>query len=283
MLEVQGLRKEYNAFTLDCTLEVKPGYVTGLIGQNGAGKSTTFKALLGLIHADGGQGEILGKDIKSITAKDKQKIGVVLSDSGFSEYLSVQDLVPILKELYEEFDKNDFLKQCERFGLPMKKKLKTFSTGMKVKLKLLVAMSHNASLLILDEPTAGLDVIARNEVLEMLREFMEQGQDRAILISSHIATDLESLCDDFYMIHDGKIVMHKETDVLLSDYAILKVTEEQFQTLEKQYLLRKKKEYYGYDCLTNQKQFFMDNYKDIVVEKSGIDEFLWMMIRGERI
>ena len=155
-----------------------------------------------------------------------------------------------------------------------------FSTGMKAKLKVLVAISHNAKLLILDEPTAGLDVIARDELLEMLREFLEKDEERSILISSHISSDLESLCDDLYMIHDGKIILHEDTDVLLSDYALLKVDAEQYSKLDKQFILRSKKETYGYSCLTNQKQYYMENYPKIAIEKGTIDEVITMMIRG---
>lgn len=283
MLQIQNLRKDYDTCSVQCTLQVKKGYITGLIGQNGAGKSTTFKLILNLISADGGSGTLFGHDITTLGVKEKEKIGVVLSDSGFSNYLTINDLVPILKGFYPEFDQAYFIKQCERFGLPMKKKMKEFSTGMKMKVKLLVALSHKASFLILDEPTAGLDVIARNEVLEMIQEFMEEDEERAVLISSHIATDLEQLCDDFYMIHDGNIVMHEETDRLLSDYAILKVTEEQLKALDQQYIIKKKKEPYGYQCLTKEKQFFTDNYKELAIEKSGIDEFLYIMIRGEDV
>ena len=126
------------------------------------------------------------------------------------------------------------MKQVQSFQLPLDKKIKEFSTGMKAKLKVLVAISHDAKLLILDEPTAGLDVIARDELLEMLREFMEIDDNRSILISSHISSDLESLCDDIYMIHEGKIIMHEDTDVLLSDYAILKVDEQQYHLFPKE-------------------------------------------------
>ena len=152
---------------------------------------------------------------------------------------------------------------------------------MKAKLKILVAISHDTKLLILDEPTSGLDVIARNEVLEMLREYMEKDDERAILISSHISSDLENLCDDLYMINNGKIIFHEDSDVLLSDYALLKVDDKQFNQLDKQYILRYKKESFGYSCLTNQRQFYMENYPNIVVEKGNIDELIPIMIRGE--
>ncbi len=282
MLKIEHLKKTYDNFSLDCSLEVRKGCITGLIGQNGAGKSTTFKAILGLISIDSGNITVLGKDIKKFTTKDKEELGIVLSDSGFSGYLRIKDIIPILQNMYEKFDKSFFLEQVQRFQLPLDKKLKDFSTGMKAKLKVLVAISHNAKLLILDEPTAGLDVIARDELLEMLREFMEADEERSILISSHISSDLETLCDDLYMIHEGKIVLHEDTDVLLSDYALLKVDRKQYEELDKQFILRSKKESYGYSCLTNQKQYYMENYPKIAIEKGTIDEVITMMVRGNK-
>lgn len=283
MLKIENVRKNYDNFSLNCTLEVKKGQITGLIGQNGAGKSTTFKAILGLISMDGGTIHLLGKDIKDFTATDREDLGVVLSDSGFSGYLTINDILPVLKNLYKNFDASFFMKQVQKFQLPLTKKIKDFSTGMKAKLKVLVAISHNAKVLILDEPTSGLDVIARDDILEMLREFMEKDEERAILISSHISSDLETLCDDLYMIHEGSVILHEDTDVLLSDYALLKVNDEQFYKLDKQYLLRIKKETYGYSCLTNQKQYYMENYPDIAFDKGTIDEVIMMMIRGEKL
>lgn len=281
MLKIEHLKKHYGSFSLDCSLEVQQGCITGLIGQNGAGKSTTFKSVLGLISTDGGNVTILGKDLRDFTPKDRENIGVVLSDSGFSGYLTIRDIIPVLKNLYSNFDYSFFLEQINRFQLPLDKKLKDFSTGMKVKLKVLVAISHKAKLLILDEPTSGLDVVARDELLEMLREFMEKDEQNSILISSHISSDLESLCDDIYMIHNGKVILHEDTDVLLSDYALLKVDETQFSQMDKQFILRFQKESYGYSCLTNQKQYYMENYPKIAIEKGTIDTVITMMIRGQ--
>ena len=283
MLKIEHLKKHYDNFSLDCSLELMSGCVTGLIGQNGAGKSTTFKAILGLISTDGGNITILGKDRKDFTAKDKEELGVVLSDSGFSGYLKIKDIIPILQNMYSKFDKSLFIEQVQKFQLPMNKQIKEFSTGMKAKLKVLVAISHNAKLLILDEPTAGLDVIARDELLEMLREFLEKDEERSILISSHISTDLEPLCDDFYMIDEGKIIFHEDTDVLLNQYGLLKVDEKQFEELDKRYLLKKRKEHYGYACLTKEKQYYIENYPDIVVEKGTVDELIAMMIGGNEL
>ncbi len=283
MLKIEHVRKNYDTFSLDCSLEVPQGCVTGLIGQNGAGKTTTFKALLGLISIDGGSIQIFDKNLQEFQVQDKQKLGVVLSDSGFSGYLTVDDIIPVLTHLYDSFDQSFFLQHLQKFGLPRSKKIREFSTGMKAKLKVLAAISHNPRLLILDEPTAGLDVVARDELLDMLRTFMEQDEQRSILISSHISSDLETMCDDLYMIHDGRIILHEDTDVLLSDYALLKVNEEQYRRLDTQYLLCSRKESYGYSCLTNQKQFYLENYPEIAIEKGSIDNVVTMMIRGEKL
>ncbi len=280
MIRLENAEKHYKQFDLECSLQVKPGQITGLIGENGAGKSTTFKLILDLIHADGGKVEVFGKPASELTKEDKENIGVVLSDSGFSGYITVKDLLRIMAALYSKFDKDAFLNGCEKYKIPLNKKIKEFSTGMKTKLKMLVAISHEAKLLILDEPSAGLDVIARDEFLEMLQDYMSKGE-RSILISSHISSDLENLCDDFYMIHDGKIIMHEETDVLLGEYGILKPTMEQYQTLDKQYLLKVKKEAFGYRCLTNERQYYTENYPDMIIEKGNIDEMILLMVRGE--
>ncbi len=277
MLKITHLQKNYKDFSLDCSIEVQPGMITGLIGKNGSGKSTTFKAALGLIHTDGGEIELFGKKTAELTPEDKQKLGVVFADSGFSTYLTINGVTKILESTYKDFEKDKFLQQCIRFQLPVDKKIKELSTGMKAKLKVLVALSHKAELLILDEPTVGLDVVARDEVLNMLREYMEENEESAILISSHISSDLESLCDDLYMIHDGKIILHEDTDVLLADYAVLKFSEEAYDKIDRQYLLKVKKETYGYRCLTNQKQFYLENYPDIVVENGRIDDLIVMM------
>ena len=283
MLKMEHVRKNYESFSLNCSLEVKSGYVTGLIGKNGAGKSTVFKMILGLIAKDSGTIRLFDKEIQTLNDKEKQQLGVVLSDSGFSGYLTIHDIIPILDHLYEHFDKSFFVKQIQRFRLPQNQKIKEFSPGMKAKLKILTAISHHAKFLLLDEPTAGLDVTARDELLDMLREFMEQDESRSILISSHISTDLEPLCDDFYMIDEGKIIFHEDTDILLSDYALLKVTPQQYTNMDKRYILKYKKEIYGYNCLTNQKQYYLENEPNIAVENGTIDDVITMMSGGAEI
>lgn len=280
MLTINHLQKNYDSFHLNCTLNVNSGCITGLVGANGSGKSTTFKSILGLIHPDGGEIKIFGQDAASLSTQDKEKIGVVLSDSGFSGWLTVKDVISVMKNMYPAFDRNTFVARCGKFQLPFDKKIKDFSTGMKAKLKILTALSHQTELLILDEPTSGLDVITRDELLNLLREYMEEDGNRSILISSHISSDLEELCDDLYMIHSGRIVLHEETDVLLSEYGLLKVSPEQYEKLDRQYLLRVRQESYGFSCLTAVKQYYEENYPGITIEKGNIDEMITMMIKG---
>lgn len=283
MLKVNGLVKKYGDFTLDCTMEVRKGCITGLVGENGAGKSTTFKAALGLISYDAGEISLLGKEPAALTEKDKEKLGVTLAESGFSGYLKVKDIVPVLNAMYPEFDRSGFLNLCSKFGVPLDKYIKEFSTGMKAKLKVLAAITHNADFLIMDEPTTGLDVMARDRILNLFRVYMEEDENRSILISSHISSDLEGLCDDIYMIHSGQIILHEETDVLLNEYGLIKADENQYRKLDKEYILRVRKETFGYACLTSQKQYYMENYPDLVVEKGSLDEVITMMIGGEKL
>lgn len=280
LVKLQNVKKVYKNFDLNCSFVVAEGQVTGLIGPNGAGKSTAFKTILNLIRTDGGTVEVFDKPAHLLTSAERENMGVVLSDSGFGGYLTVKDTIPILASMYNKFDKQKFQERCRKFRIPMDKKIKNFSRGMKVKLQVVAAMCHEARLLILDEPTAGLDVIARDELLDLLREYMET-EGRSILISSHISSDLEGLCDDLYMINDGKIILHEETDVLLDVYALLKLTDEQYQKIDKEYIIKSRKEDFGYVCLTAEKQFYMENYPDIVIEKADIDKVITMMIRGE--
>lgn len=280
LIKLTNVQKNYKDFNLNCSLEVEEGTITGFIGANGAGKSTTFKAILGLINPTGGSIEILGKDSKSLTVADKQEIGVVMAESYFSNWFTIKDVIAVLKAAYPKFDEKKFIEKCNQYKLPMKKKLKEFSTGMKAKLKVLSAMSYEARLLILDEPTSGLDSITRSEILDEIRDYMNV-EGRAVIISSHISTDLENLCDDLYFINNGQVVFHEDTDAILSQYALLKVSNEQYEKLDKSYILYTMKETFGYNLLTNQRQFYIDNYPDIAVEKGNIDEVVMMMVKGE--
>lgn len=280
MVSLTNVRKDYGDFQLDITLALPEGKVSGLVGRNGVGKSTTIKAILGLIGIDGGSALVFGKESRSLTPEDKKRIGVAFSNSGFSSYLCVEDIIRILKNSYEQFDERLFRDYCEKNHLPLKKRIKEFSTGMNAKLRVLTAITHNADLLILDEPTAGLDVVARNEVLDMLREYLAADAKRTMLISSHISSDLEGICDDIYMLHNGQIILHEDTDVIMGEYAVLKLSEDSFAKIDKKYILRTKKERFGYSCFTDQKQFYAENYPEVIIESGSIDELIIMMTEG---
>ena len=282
MIKMQDVRKQYKNFDFQISMEIPDGRITGLVGKNGAGKSTAIKLILGLTKPDGGKISVLGSEGGELSPKVKQKLGVSLAEAGFSTQLTVDDAKHILTKMYPSFDKDFFEAQCERLKLPMKKQIKEFSTGMKAKLRVLTAITHRAELLILDEPTAGLDVEARNEILDLLRDYVAEDEKRTILITSHIATDLEALCDDIFLIHDGKMILHEDTDVILEQYGILKVNEAQYGALDQRAILKVQKENYGYACFTNDRQFYQENYPEIAVEKGGIDELILMMTGGYR-
>ena len=282
LVQLEHVMKEYGSFALELNIQIPENRIIGLIGANGAGKSTTFKLMIGLIRPDQGNAEVFGRNAADLGAEEKQKIGVVFSDSGFSEYLRVQQLIPVMKRFYPDFQEKEFRKRCERFKIPLNKQIKDFSTGMKAKLNVLLALSHDSRLLLLDEPTAGLDVVAREEILDLLREYMEI-PGRTIVISSHISGDLEHFCDDLYMIHEGKIVLHEETDRILEEYGFLKVSEQEYEVLDKEYLLRVRKESFGYSCLTDQKKYYLENYPGLVVEKGSVDEVISMLVKGEAL
>ena len=283
MLEINGLVKKYKDFILNCTMKVERGCITGLVGENGAGKSTTFKAALGLISYDSGDITLMGKEPSELKEEDKSRIGVTLAESGFSGYLKVKDIIPVMSAMYPEFDRSRFESLCRKFGVPQDKHIKEFSTGMKAKLKVLVAVTHGADFLLLDEPTTGLDVMAREGILNLLREYMEEDENRSILISSHISTDLEGLCDDLYLIHEGQIILHEEMDTLLNEYGLIKADDVQYGKLDKEHILSVRRTPYGYDCLTDQRQYYRENYPDVVVENGSLDEVITMMTGGKSL
>lgn len=282
LAELKGVKRSYGAFQLDVTMQLEEGRITGVVGKNGAGKSTTFKAMLGLIHTEGGTMRLLGQDGPIDSPKRKQQVGVVLSGSTFCGALTGKQVCGIMESLYDAFDRNWFQEQCRRLAIPLDRKITEFSTGMRAKLKVLLALSYKARLLILDEPTAGLDVVARETILDLLRSYMEQ-EGRGILISSHISSDLEGLCDDLYLIDDGKIALHEEMDVLLDQYGLLKMDEATWQSIDKSWILRWKKEPWGVSALTSERRFYQENYPKMVAEKGSVDEMVYMAVKGEKV
>lgn len=282
MIQINRIRKNYKDFSLDLSFDLPKGRVSGLVGKNGAGKSTTLKAILGLIRPDEGNVKIFGKDAAGLTSQDKQKLGVALSESSFSGYLNVGAVKNILKNMYDSFDEDEFTGLCRKMGLPFDKPIKEFSTGMKAKLKVVAALCHKAKLLIMDEPTAGLDVEARNEILDILRDYLAKDEETSLLISSHISSDLEGLCDDIYLIDEGKLLLHERTDQLLDKYGVIKADEDTFEKLEKDHILAYKKEKYGYSLFTNEKDYYRENHPDLVIENGNIDDLILIMTGGKK-
>lgn len=219
-IEVEGLVKRYGAFAIqNLTLQIPKGCITGLIGANGAGKSTTIKLMLDMVRRESGDVRILGAS--NLSASLKERIGVVLDDVHFPETLTVKNVDTMMRHIYRQWESNTFFEYVQRFNLDVKKPFKQYSRGMKMKLGIAVALSHKAELLILDEATSGLDPLVRDEMLDVFLEFV-QDENHAILMSSHILSDLEKACDYIAFLHEGKLIFNEAKDDLLYDYKLFK-------------------------------------------------------------
>ena len=251
ILEIKNLSKKYDSFELkNINIELPKGTIMGFIGENGAGKTTTIKSILNIINKDSGQIKIFGLDNKE--TKIKEDIGVVLDDSFLSEYLNPLDINKIMKNIYKNWDEKLYFKYIEDFKLSKEKISKEYSNGMKMKLKIAVALSHHPKLLILDEPTLGLDPIARNEILDIFQEFI-QDENKGIFVSSHITSDLEHIADYITFINNGEIIFSKTKDELLESYGIARCSKEQFDKIKKEDYIKYKKNKYEYDVLIENK------------------------------
>ena len=220
LVQLDRMKKEYDGFSLELNMEIPENQVTGLIGANGAGKSTTFKLMLGLIRPDEGNVEIFGRNAAEMGAEDKQKIGAAFSDSGFSEYLKVQQLIPIMSRFYPDFQEEEFRGRCERFKIPLNKQIKEFSTGMKAKLNVLLALSHDSRLLILDEPTIAQDWNGRKILQQIIRNLRKQG--KMVLSILH---DMDFVAENFerviVMAH-GKVLADGTKEMIFAQSEVLK-------------------------------------------------------------
>ena len=227
-INISNLTKNYNGFKLDnVSFSLPQGCILGLIGENGAGKSTTIRSILGSIKYDGNI-EVLGQPI---SAKLKNRIGVVLDEVGFPDKLNANDINKIMKNLFSNWDEKLYNEYIDKFDLPKNKAFSDFSKGMKMKLGIAVALSHHAELLILDEPTSGLDPLVRDEIIDILNDFTRE-ENHSILISSHIVSDLEKLCDYIAFMHKGKLMLCEEKDNLLEQYVFINTTEDQLAELD---------------------------------------------------
>lgn len=281
VLEIRNLSKKYENFSLkNINLKLQKGTIMGIIGENGAGKSTTIKAILNIINKDQGEIKIFGKDHQVNEKEIKEQIGVVLDDSFLSEYLNPVDINKIMKNFYKNWDEQLYFSYIEKFKLPKSKIAKEFSSGMKMKLKIATAISHHPKLLILDEPTSGLDPVARNEILDIFQDFI-QDEENSIFISSHITTDLEHIADYITFINEGEIVLSKTKDELMEDYGIVKCTKEEFETIERKDFVKYKKNRYEYDILVENKKDFKKKYNMEIIDKPTIEDIMLLYIKGE--
>ena len=231
-LEPKDLCKSYPGFSLDhLNLTLPSGCILGLIGENGAGKTTAIKLILDIIRKDSGTIRILGKDCSTETSIPKEEIGVVMDEVGFPECLTPTQIGLIMKDSFNNWDSSLYSQYLQTFHLPEKKEFGQFSKGMKMKLGIAVALSHHPKLLILDEATSGLDPVVRDEILDIFNDFTRD-ESHAILISSHIVSDLEKICDYIAFLHKGKLVLYEEKDRLLEEYGIIQCTKEQLQELD---------------------------------------------------
>ena len=248
-LEIKNLTKAYPGFTLDnLNLTLPSGCIMGLIGENGAGKSTTIKLILDMIHKDSGTIRILEKDNTENIELTKEDIGVVMDEVGIPECLTVKQVGNVMRHTFRNWDDAEYTRLIQKLALPDKKQFKEFSRGMKMKLGIAIALSHNAKLLILDEATSGLDPVVRDEVVEMFSDFTRD-ENHSILISSHIVSDLEKLCDYVAFLHKGKLLLCEEKDQLLAEYGLIHCTAEELQNLPAEAIKYKKENPYGIEAM----------------------------------
>ena len=282
ILEVKNLCKKYNGFELkDVNITLPKGMIMGFIGENGAGKTTTIKAILDIIKNYTGDIKIFGLDNRKEDKKIKEDIGVVLDDMFFPEILTANDINTVMKNIYKNWDSQLYFKYLNEFTLPNNKPIKTLSKGMRKKLEIVTAISHHPKLLILDEPTAGLDPIARNEVIDIFQDFI-QNEECSIFISTHITTDLEHIADYITFINNGKIILSKNREELLEEYGILKCSQEEFEKIDKKDIIKYKKNKYQYDVLIENRKEFNKKYKVNTIDKITLEELMILMIKGEK-
>ena len=281
ILEVKNLTKHYDGFTLDhVSFQVPGGCIMGLVGENGAGKSTTIKAILDLVHKDEGNVTFWGREL-SDSSDLKEDIGVVFDGISFYETLTPVQVGKILGAAYRRWDDRLYKQYLERFSIPKEKEIKGLSKGMKAKLSIAAALSHRPKFLIMDEATSGLDPVMRDDMLDVFLEFV-QDEEHSILMSSHITTDLEKVADYITFIHQGKLLFCKSKDELRYQYGIVRCGAAVFEQMDKSQVLAWRKEDYQWDVLVPDKEKARRLYKNAVVDDATIDDILLLYVKGER-
>lgn len=279
-IEIKGLCKKYADFRLDnLNLSVAPGTITGLVGANGAGKSTTIKLILNLIRRDEGSVKVFGLDNIAEESAVKSQIGVVFDEPCFHDMLSPAHISQYMQGLYPTWDKARYAGYLKQFGLPEGKPVKEFSRGMKMKLAIAAAMSHGARLLILDEPTSGLDPLIRDEILDIFLEFLQK-EDHAILLSSHITSDLDKIADTIALLDHGRLLFHEEKDELRDKYALVKGGREAIDAVGRQRMIGVRENRFGFEglCLREDAR----RVPGLELERPTIEEIMLFFTRSER-
>lgn len=274
-IEIKNLTKSFPGFTLNnLNLTLPGGCILGLIGENGAGKSTTIKLILDIIHKDSGSITILGRDNTENILLTKEEVGVVMDEIGLPECLTVKQVGKIMAHTFRNWDASAYQALVQRMDLPEKKPFKDFSRGMKMKLGIAIALSHNCKLLLLDEATSGLDPVVRDDVVEILSDFTRD-VNHSILISSHIVSDLEKLCDYIAFLHKGKLLLWEEKDVLLAEYGVIHCTAEQLQSIPLEAIKHKKESPYGVEALVLRSRV----PSDLHISPISIEELFVYMVK----
>jgi len=277
-LEIRDLCKKYKEFELkNINLVLPNGCIMGFVGENGAGKSTTIKLILNAIKRDSGSITVLGKDNGENFELTKEDIGVVLDEVGFSETLTAKQIGQIMRNIYRNWDDIVFEQYLTKLKVPRDKKFKEFSKGMKMKLGIAVALSHNAKLLILDEATSGLDPVVRDEVLDIFSEFTRD-ENHAVLISSHIVTDLEKICDYIAFIHNGEMILCEEKDTLKEQYGIIRCGEEALENISQDTVIGKKVSPYGIEAIVRRSEI----PRDMAIAPVDLEQLFIFMVKGVR-
>ena len=281
-IEIKGVTKKYDGFTLNnVSFTVPKGSIMGFIGQNGAGKTTTIRSLLNIIKTDSGEIKLLGLDHIKDEYAIKERIAVVFDELPFHDSFTGIALSKMFAGLYGAWDEKNFFALCDRFGLPTKKKLGKFSKGMKMKMQIATALSHNAELLIMDEATTGLDPVVRNEILDMFREYLMEG-DRSILMSSHITSDLEKIADCVTFIDKGKILLTGYKDDILDSHGVIKCTNAEYKEIAPDDIISARINDFGAELLTADRTGAVKKYSGVTIEKTTLEEIMLFYVNRDK-
>lgn len=282
VLQVRGLKKDYGDFLLDeISFSVPEGCIAGFVGANGAGKTTTIRAILNLIHRDAGQIEIMGMDIEKQETEVKQRIGIVSDNGNYYGTFTLNEMKSVLAKAYRNWDEEVYRRLLQKFSLNGKQKLETLSRGMKVKFGLVLAMSHHAELLIMDEPSSGLDMVTRAQVMDSLKEYMER-EGKGVLFSTHIASDIERAADMVILINHGKLIFREDKDSLRESCRLVKGGTEMLDGETESMLLGLEKNRYGFSAITDRVDEIRKRLPDAVFERTNLEEILMAyMGKGE--